>query len=302
MSDTRNSAALTGAYVADAATMGFHWLYDQDRIAELAPSEPEFRTPTAEDFTKGYFAHGGKSAGEPSQYGAQMRTMADALAQGPYTPETYAETFSAAFGYGGTWVGYIDRPTRATLDAMALAEAAEKPTTTCGADDAQLPALSKLPPLVAAHLDDPNLSEMVSSAVRLTNNRDDSVAWGGCFAAMLKTALKGGDQSAILDAGRTTATPQIQTQITQALDSTAQTPAQVAAHFGLHCQLEVAFPVIIHSIATATDYTSAIRNNIFAGGDNCGRAVPIGAILGALFADDPKRGIPQDWIRRTNLA
>jgi len=302
MSDPRKSAALTGAYVADAATMGFHWLYDQDRIAELAPSEPEFRTPNADDYTKGYFAHGGKSAGEPSQYGAQMRSMADALAQGPYTPETYAESFRAAFGYGGTWIGYIDRPTRATLDAMAAATAAEQPTTTCGADDAQLPALSKLPPLIVAHLDDPNLSDIVTSAIRLTNNRDDSVAWGQCFAAMLTTALKGGDQSAILNAARELATPHIQTQIAQALDLTAQTPAQVATHFGLHCQLEVAFPVIIHSIATATDYTSAIRNNILAGGDNCGRAIPIGAILGALFADDQERGIPKDWITRTNLA
>lgn len=302
MSDTRKSAALTGALVADAASMGFHWLYDQARIAELAADAPEFRTPNESDFTKGYFAHGGKQAGAPSQYGAQMQAMTDTLAQGPYTPENYANSFKAAFGYGGTWVGYIDRPTRETLDAMALAEAEESPTTTCGADDAQLPALSKLPPLIAAHLNDPDLETHVKSAVRLTNNRDDSEAWGLAFTRMLSTALKGGSQAEIIEAAGKTAPSQITQQIETALKLKDANPQDVATQTGLHCQLEVAFPVILHSIATAASYQSAIRNNILAGGDNCGRAIPIGAILGALWADDPKRGIPEDWIARTDRA
>jgi len=32
----RIEAALIGAYVADAAALGFHWLYDPERIANLA--------------------------------------------------------------------------------------------------------------------------------------------------------------------------------------------------------------------------------------------------------------------------
>ena len=45
----RARAAMMGAAVADAATMGFHWLYDQERIAELAGDAPEFRAPNAAD-------------------------------------------------------------------------------------------------------------------------------------------------------------------------------------------------------------------------------------------------------------
>jgi len=33
---TSGQNAIIGALVADAATMGLHWLYDQARIAELA--------------------------------------------------------------------------------------------------------------------------------------------------------------------------------------------------------------------------------------------------------------------------
>lgn len=293
--------AVTGAYVADAAAMGFHWLYDQERLAELAPDAPEFRVPNEADFTKGYFAHGGKNAGMPSHYGAQMKAMADSIADAPYTAANYAKQFQSAFDYGGHWVGYIDRPTRATLMAMAEASAKEQDITLCGADDAQLPALAKLPPLIAANPDSASLREDVQTAVKLTNNRADSMAWGQTYSQMLVTAIKGGNQSAIIDAGRFEATPTIQAQIEGALSMTDKTSQQVAAHFGLHCQLEVAFPVIIHAIATAQDYQSAIRANILAGGDNCGRAIPLGAVLGALFADDPDRDIPQNWIESTDL-
>ncbi|MDC1368906.1 hypothetical protein N8290_05045 [Pseudomonadales bacterium] len=33
----RAKNAILGAFVADAATMGLHWLYSQPRLLELAP-------------------------------------------------------------------------------------------------------------------------------------------------------------------------------------------------------------------------------------------------------------------------
>jgi len=99
----RARAAMMGAAVADAATMGFHWLYDQARIAEVAGDEPEFRAPNKADFQdKGYFAHGGKTPGEASHYGAQMMAMATAMAgQDGYTADAYAGAFREWFDYGG---------------------------------------------------------------------------------------------------------------------------------------------------------------------------------------------------------
>ena len=239
--------------------------------------------------------------GAASQYGAQMMVMARSLARmGTYDADDYAAEFRATFGYGGTWVGYIDRPTRATLDAMTAAEAAERPLTGCGADDAQLPAVSKLPPLVARHHDDARLAEMIESAVRVTNNRDDSVAWGHAVAAMIRAAVQGATPEDAVTAARG-ADAMIDNQIELALAMRAKTPSEVATAIALHCQLEVAFPVLCHSIATATDYQSAVRANILAGGDNCGRAVPIGAVIGACFAGTDK-GIPTDWIMKTDTA
>ena len=42
---TRARNSILGAFVADAATLGFHWVYSQRRIVELAPDTPEFHEP-----------------------------------------------------------------------------------------------------------------------------------------------------------------------------------------------------------------------------------------------------------------
>lgn len=77
---------ILGALVADAASMGLHWVYDQAHIRKLAPEAPEFRTPQAADYegVKGYFAHPTRTAGDLSQYGEQAVVMHRALDGGTY--------------------------------------------------------------------------------------------------------------------------------------------------------------------------------------------------------------------------
>ena len=149
----RKRAAILGALVADAASMGFHWLYDQARIKELAPVEPEFRQPKRCDFDgfSGYFAHGMRQAGELSHYGEQARLMLQSLSsnKGDYSQQHYQSLFQQFFGYGGGYVGYIDHATRETLNRMESAGVAmrESPEGVFfGSADDQLPAISKLPP------------------------------------------------------------------------------------------------------------------------------------------------------------
>ena len=279
---------LLGAFVADAASLGFHWLYDQERIAALAGDAPEFHTPTATDFdgVKGYFAHGGKPAGALSHYGVQCLVMLRALAEtGTYSRENYETEFQQAFGYGGTFVGYIDRPTRATLDAMA---ADPEGQGFYGADDAQLPAVSKLPGLVACHGAD---TAKVESAVRVTNNNDTAVAFGQFTAGILADVLGGlspadAVQVAVNEDGGT-----LGDSVRNALAMEGDTVAVTAA-VGMSCQLDYGIPSVAHNVTHATGFKQAIRANIYAGGDSCGRAIVLGALVGA------HDGVPADWLKR----
>ncbi|HCA10390.1 MAG TPA: ADP-ribosylglycohydrolase family protein, partial [Marinobacter adhaerens] len=114
------TAALAGGWVADAASLGLHWLYNSERILEVGGQSPEFLPPRAEYYTKGfgYFAHEGKQVGDVSHYGAATGVLTDSLlaTNGNLDIRDYQRRFRSFFGPGGQWRGFIDNPTRITLE------------------------------------------------------------------------------------------------------------------------------------------------------------------------------------------
>ena len=108
-----------GALVADAASLGLHWIYDPARIEEVAGEAPEFVEPDIAHYrgVTGYFAHGAKQAGDSTHYGEQMLVCLRSLAAmgGELDTTDYERRFFDSFGPGGAWVGYIDYATRVTL-------------------------------------------------------------------------------------------------------------------------------------------------------------------------------------------
>ena len=124
----RKQASILGALVGDAASLGFHWLYDPKKIAELAGEHPEFREPNEADYrdASGYFAADGKKAGEQSHYGAQLEVALRSLVEceGEWNPFHYQAAFCQAFDRGGWFSGYIDSATKGTLDGVKDSEKA----------------------------------------------------------------------------------------------------------------------------------------------------------------------------------
>ena len=359
---------ILGALVADAATMGLHWVYDQDHIAQLAPDDPAFVPPDAANYAgvPGYFAHAARHTGQNSQYGEQLKVMQNALAAGDgvFKAANFVTAFQAHFGYGGAYVGYIDHATRDSLNKYhAAAEAAldrgravpwEGDTTVTtamvtkataliqqftgdalrmkfeeavrithdddatlaygfkvldeiramppvtGAVDVQLPAIAKLPPLVVAlqGADAAAFDATVTTAIRLTSDHPTSVAYGLACARMLRTALETQDVQAIIAAGLDGADADVARLLNEALGMQDQSTNAVTAHFGLACDLSYGVPSVVHNITTAPSYAQAIRCNIMAGGDNCGRAILLGAIMGAVHGTGGDTGIPQTWISK----
>ena len=294
--------SVMGALVGDAASLGFHWLYDQGLIARHGGSHPEFHQPSREEYQdKGYFAHTGKRVGDHSHYGAQMLAMQEAIAlNGGYDELAYIQSFQHWFDFGGCWHGYIDHPTKDTLLNLHQRKANGEPPAACGADDTQNPALTKLPPLVAAHYDDADLMTKVVSAVRVTNNNDTAVAYAKATAVMLQSAINGASPKACVQQAKSA--DDVDDVVVAAIDK-AESMAQqdsvtVAAEAGMHCGLDASFVVICHLLLNAESYQQAIRDNILCGGDNCGRAVTLGAILAACFYDQGG-AMPSAWVSRT---
>ena len=359
----RKRNAILGALVADAAALGLHWLYDQKRVLELAGDEPAFTVTTEADYRgyPGYYAHTAKKPGDLSQYGEQALVMLQTLAtcSGQYDKAKYETSFRSVFGYGGRYVGYIDRPTRDTLDRIARAEHSALATaralpfsgsdddkqriitkvianvqkhtgdvlkqeletavrlthdddaivcyahTLCekltnmsgyhGADDVQLPAIAKLPPLLATYHHSTDLPAAIESAVRVTNNNDFAVACGHVAATMISKAIETGTVKAALQAGCEPKQNTISPLITNAMSRADEDSITVVANIGMSCNLEFGMPGAAHILHTASSFTQAVHTNILAGGDSCGRAILIGAVAGAAYGCNGENGIPHHW-------
>ena len=363
-------AALAGGWVADAASLGLHWLYDSNRILEVGGQAPEFLPPKADYFTGGfgYFAHAGKQPGDVSHYGAATGVLTDSLlaSEGKLDTRDYQRRFRAFFGPGGHWRGFLDNPTRGTLNNLntieqeaieqaqantdaelterqkkilvqkvlpytrrlsgdqlaapvreainltyketAIQEAGvllaqtidQQLVPESGADDMQLPAVSKLAPLVARYCGSEELMQVTEAATRVTNHNDEAVAWAKCAARLLERLFQGDSMAAALDA----AAP-------EAPDSDNLGKARAGAHldaigagdtFGRTCYLHEAMPVIFHILSHARSYTQAVRANIQCGGDSCGRAWIIGPAMAAVHGVGGEQGIALSWLARVTDA
>lgn len=287
----RVEAGLLGAFVADAAALGFHWLYDPHRIADLAGDAPAFREPDASDFNgfKGVFVHPGKRAGALSQYGAQLRIALQSMGATAsiFDIGDFQDRFATHFDAGGAWNGYIDKATRGTLENLRAG--LRDPS---GAMDDQVPAIARLPAIMA---NDAVMAGDVDAAIAVTSIDPVAVKWGPVAAVMLSAAYDGASPA---DAARQAAKA-APANIADALhlDSPIADTVIFAGEVGRACPLPQALPVICHICRHATSYRDAIERNILAGGDNCGRAPVLGAVFGAAYGVQGK-GIPPLWLTR----
>ncbi|SDZ03936.1 ADP-ribosylglycohydrolase family protein [Nitrosomonas sp. Nm33] len=299
-----NVAAILGALVADAASLGLHWLYDPVRIEEIEKNgEVVFRQPNTADYAgaSGFFAHGNKQAGESSGYGEVSLLMLKHLAKhGGFNRAAYQLEFRTHFGPGGEYVGYIDSPTRQTLRVLLPLDIASFPEVS-GADDDQMPALATIPALVATHHEPYDaLMQRVKEAVRITNNNEIAVSAACCAATALQGILNGKSMIQALTDALVVAGNVLRPTLEQALAMETLDSVSAAKSFGLACHVTEGLPIVFHIAKHASDYTTAIKTNIRAGGDSCGRAIMLGALVAAHQTKQQNlaSSIPLSWLAR----
>ncbi len=353
--------------MADAATLGFHWLYDPERVAKVGGATPEFFAPDEDHYegVAGYFAHPGKQVGEQTHYGEQMIVALRSLAEsgGEWKPFHYLSVFCEHFDRGGRFNGYIDAATSGTLSNFNKANESllsdaektapgiedyplmiakkysqtkglqasgdelvelvlktarilftdsktldqiekvvrfydERRTFLHGADDNQIPAFSKVPPIVARYAGDPDLLTKVEEAVRITNNNDEAVAFCLYGARALERVILGDSISDALKTAVAASSDSVQSKILPSLDFNYDTPSQVSEKFGMVCYVHETLPAASAILNNAPDYVTGVRDNILAAGDNAGRSLFVGALLGAAHGLGSKNGIPLSWLSK----
>lgn len=297
-------AAVMGALVADSAALGLHWLYDPDRIANIEKTHGlVFLQPNPGHYadTKGYFAHGNKLSGDSSGYGELCLLMARHQAKHrQFNRIEYQTEYRNYFGPGGAYVGYVDSPTRLTLQTLLPLKPADYPERS-GADDDQFSALSTIPVVVAAHTGTQDaLLEKIEQVVRLTNHNNDAVSAAQYIAIVLRKVLNGKSIQQALFHALPLAGEKLSPLLKEALNAHTLNSLAIANRFGSACHVLEGIPVMAHIAQHAINYRHAIEENIRIGGDSCGRAIMLGAIMAARPSQPgmPGSAIPLEWLAR----
>lgn len=279
------TGALMGALIADAAALGLHWLYDVERIASVVGTRSPAFVPinrTHYEGTKGYFAHAARHDGQQSQYGEALKlAMSSILKNGRFIQTEYQTDFYSHFGPGGTYVGYIDRPTLGAL--MNIANDKRSPS---GVDDDQHPAISILPAIVAQHGND---FDIINLGIKVTNVNADADRYGHLFCTTLSHILDGSEnlQEALVTAAKSSSV------LRKALATKEKNSVAFGDVYGRACHLKQGLPLSWHILKHTSSFEDAIEANIMAGGDSCGRAMIIGSLAGAAYGIE---NIPNDWL------
>ena len=297
-------AAIMGALVADAASLGLHWLYDAERIAQIEKTKGlVFLQPDAGDYAgvSGYFAHSKKQAGDSSAYGELCLLMLRHIARhGRFYRMDYQAEYRSYFGPGGGYQGYIDSPTRLTLQTLLPLKPEDFPLQS-GADDDQFAALAALPAIVATHDESQDaLNAKIEQVVRLTNHNDTAVAAAQYAGCVLLTVLNGKPVQQALADSLPQAGEKLRPLLEEALQVKTLDCAAVAKRFGNACHVPEGLPVIAHIANHAPNYRTAIEENTRIGGDSCGRSIMLGAIMAAHTTqqNDQTASIPLEWVAR----
>jgi len=299
----RNARAILGALVADAASLGLHWLYDGERLADIAlRGEPVFLAPDRAHYegAKGSFVHAARKAGDFSAYGECCALMLRQLAEadGRFQRVTYQSMYRRHFGPGGAYVGYIDKPTRGTLIRLMPHEDSSTYPQPSGVDDDQLPALACVPPVVVAAFrcgrEDASLWDELEHVVRVTNNNERAVDAGRAAGLLLVELLRGKKPLDAIAAAASRAEGDLAARMHEAVKGDRLDAVSAAARFGAACHVEQGLPVICHILAHAGSYREAVIANIMAGGDSCGRSIVLGAAMGI------RDSVPLGWMARMN--
>lgn len=294
------AAAVVGAFVADAATMGLHWIYDGGKMAALvgARAAPEFYEPPSCPFYS-------YESGALSPYGDEVFPLLELVATtGTFDAAAFGDaSYRAAKAYPG-------RLNHVFKELVAKGDAGKR-YPDLASESVDLHGATKVPVLVARYRDAelPELLDIVRTATRVhqigTEAEDAAVA----VAVLLRQVISGVDiptavRGLAVDENIGASTRDNVQQVLDAVDAKRFPDATAAVgEFGKACPLPGSLQGSLFVLLTSTGgYADALRANMIAGGDNCSRAIVIGAVASAAAAAkegcaDPP--VPEEWTGKT---
>ena len=278
-------AMILVSFAADALSLGVHWIYNTNVIDKKWGRVEEFIKPERPTY------HPTKDLGEFTHYGDQTLLLLKSIADSSgFDLNHFARSWREFFN---SYEGYFDGATKATLENFAIG----KGPTDAGSDSDDLAGAARIAPLVLCYRNDlKKLTTAARAQTALTHNHRHVVESAEFFGRVVWHVLRGETPTAAIKQTLKNGferDPYLK-WVTGGLDSVESDTRQAMLDFGQMCEVEAAFPCVVHLIAKYQDnLKEGLIENAMAGGDSASRGLIVGMILGAHLGID---AIPQKWL------
>ena len=278
-------AMVLASFAADALSMGVHWIYNTNVIDKKWGRVENYLMPERPTY------HPTKELGDFTHYGDQTMVLLQSLAENPgFSRKHFAQRWQDFFE---SYDGYFDGATKETLDNFAAA----KDIAEVGSGSNDLAGAARIAPLAYCYRHDADkLIESARSQTALTHKNQEVIDSAEFFARVAWKVIHGEAPVAALNQvlddgfGREPYAKWVDDGLKSANKDTRQTMLD----FGQMCEIEAAFPSVIHLIARYEENLSqALIENAMAGGDSAGRGLIAGMVLGAHLGTE---AIPPRWL------
>lgn len=270
---------LLGSILADAFSLGAHWVYDCDKIKQHFGEYDRLHDPLPGSF------HTNRKKGEHTHYGDQTLLLLEFFAEkGEFNTDEFKKFWCERME---KYDGYLDHSIKDSL--LALKEGKE-----WGSSSTDLAGASRIAPVIYCNSDKERGVEAAILQTKVTHNNQEVLLAAEFFARVAYEVLEGkSPKRSIEDTTKDMDNSWIYTNVEKAVNCLGLPPEKAVGELGQACTISGALPATIYIILKyEDDYRKAMIANVMAGGDSAARGLLAGMIIGAYREDT----IPKEWL------
>ncbi|ADO82989.1 ADP-ribosylglycohydrolase family protein [Ilyobacter polytropus] len=270
---------LLGSVLADAFSLGGHWIYDTEKIKNEFGEYNDLNDPLPDSF------HKNRKKGEHTHYGDQTLLLLEYLAEkNEFDKNSFRDFWEF---HMKKYDGYMDHATKKTLEMIETGEE-------WGSDSNDLAGASRIAPIIYCFSQDKGV-EYSKVQTKITHDNEQVIAASEFFARTAYRVLEGiKPDKAMEEVSAQMENKWISEKLAIAKSLIETETVEAVKKLGQSCSIEGAFPATILLILKYSDnYEEAMIKNVMSGGDSAARGLIAGMIIGAYS----EATIPKRWLK-----
>jgi ADP-ribosylglycohydrolase len=270
---------ILSSLVADAYSLGAHWIYDENQLKSLDLDWNDLNNAKA-------IWHKNKSAGDFTHYGDQTYWLYQFLQnKESFDPISYIDFWKSKIE---VYNGYIDGSTRETLQNI------DDEVVPTGSNSTDLSIIGRISPLLLVSNSKDDFLENVESFVKCTHNSPEAIVSSKFFATLLFEVLLGNEIEESILSLKDSFDTKIQAYVYSGIASKTDDTFETIRAFGSACDIQGGFEGVIHLICKYDNFKDLLVCNARAGGDSSARGMIAATIL--MAQKNNMNQIPNTWL------